>query len=497
MANKKPALLRLVALGCGLLAASVMLGSAVGQDATPAATAAASASAEPRGGELDVALAKLERAVSRAGGALGVAVIDVHSGQRLVSHQADKPLNPASNMKLVTAWAALHLLGPDHRYLTTLHGSIEGSRVDPLTLRGDGDPGLEMEHLLEMVTSLVRAGVKEVGDVVVDQSYFDDDYVPPSYAQQPNEWASFRAPVAAVSFSGNALLIEVRAGRDGQDGQIAAVPTSFVDVSGRVRTTGSDDPEAVTLSLQPVGARLQARLGGSVPQDTEVVRFWRRVDDPRLLAGYALVDACRGLGIEVDGQVRAGKAPRDEVLSSHRSLPLAQLLHALGKDSNNFYAEMVFKGLGAGDRGQPASYQSARARVRQLLEDHELAEGIDARNGSGLFDGGTLSARAVVHLLAAAHADPRVGPELVSQLSIGGTDGTLRHRLRPWRASRAIRAKSGTLAAVSALSGYVLGPSGRTLAFSVLVNDVRGKAVPLRTDMDAFVSAVAKQVATY
>jgi D-alanyl-D-alanine carboxypeptidase/D-alanyl-D-alanine-endopeptidase (penicillin-binding protein 4) len=126
----------------------------------------------------------------------------------------------------------------------------------------------------------------------------------------------------------------------------------------------------------------------------------------------------------------------------------------------------------------------------------ELAkEGIETSalridNGSGLFDGGALTAGSLAELLARAQRDPRLGAELVAQLSIGGVDGTLRHRFRDLPAGSVVRAKTGTLANATTLSGY-LTAEGRTLAFSVLVNGARGKTVALRSDIDRFVVALA------
>ena len=112
-----------------------------------------------------------------------------------------------------------------------------------------------------------------------------------------------------------------------------------------------------------------------------------------------------------------------------------------------------------------------------------------------MFDAGRLTPLATATLLAHAKRDPRLGPELLAQLSIGGVDGTLRRRVRRHAAKRVIRGKTGTLAAVSALSGYVLRPDGRGgVAFAVFVNEARGKSIRLRKDIDRFVEAVADAV---
>ena len=462
---------------------------------TPGPTASATPSATRDA--LAPALDRLTDAVRRAGAVVGVAVVDLDSGALVVGHRERTPHNPASNMKLFTAWAALVELGPDHRFLTALLGRQKGDRVETVWLRGDGDPSLEVRHLQEMVARLHRAGVREIGDIVVDQSHFDGTYVPPAFGQQPHEWAAFRAPVAAVSLAGNTVMMEVRPTRRGEPAVVTFVPPSFVTTTGRVSTSGPDEPEAVQLTLSPQGAGLSAALGGTLPEGSPTLRVWRRVDDPTLLAGYALADVCREQGITVSGSVKPGSAPTSTpLLGAHRSEPLARLLWALGKHSNNFYAEMIFKSLSVKKGGPPASFERSARRVETLLDDAGFdRHGLRFRNGSGLFDAGQLTPLATAKLLAAAHRDPRVGPELQAQLSIGGVDGTLRRRFRRWKAQRIIRGKTGTLAAVSALSGYVHRPGGRGgVAFSVMVNEARGRSIRLRQDIDRFVDAVAEQM---
>ena len=430
--------------------------------------------------------------VHAAGGSVGIAVLEVGDPELWVAHDEAEPLNPASNMKLVTAWAALRTLGPEHRYLTGLYGRIDGGRVGTLSLRGQGDPSLEMRHLYEMVARLERSGVRSIGDIVVDQSYFDDVYVPPAFDEQPGEWAAFRAPVAAVSLAANTIMFEVRAGQEGGGARVSVVPRTFVQLTSRVKTSRRGDPDNVRVSLAPSGDKLRAQVGGTVAEGSATVRFWRRVDDPRLLAGHGLRQACVDLGLEVDGDVRMGRK-QGKLLSAHRSAPLAKLLFALGKHSNNFYAEMIFKSLSVADGAPPASFERSSRKLEELLDDAGISrDGMRFNNGSGLFDAGRLTAGGIARLLAAARRDPTVAPELVAQLSIGGVDGTVRHRFGREGPLRNIRVKTGTLAAVSALSGYILGSDGRPdLAFSVVVNGVEGKATVMRKHIDAFVSAVA------
>lgn len=433
---------------------------------------------------------RLAGTVAKHGGTVGIAVVDL-DGRLLVGHQPDRALNPASNMKVVTAWAALKLLGPQHQYLTALYGRL-GRQMPTLGLRGDGDPSLERRHLWEMVERLHRAGLRQVGDVVVDQSAFAPPETPPAFDAQPNEWASFRAPVSAVALAGNTITIEVRPRSEGESATVVVVPEGVARVEGRVKTSAAGKPDAVGLEMKLEGDSLVARLSGSLPADSRTVRVTRRVDDPRRLAGEALVAICRQMGIEVTGEVKVGKV-RGALVSAHRSAPLTALLLPLGKKSNNFYAETIFKSISGREGKTPASHARSSELVVEALEKAGMPlAGVEIRNGSGLFEGGRLTARMLATLLAQAHGDPAVGPELRAQLSVAGVDGTLRARMRRHAETRAVRAKTGTLAAVSSMSGYATLKNGKTVAFSLLINDVKGKAVPLRKDLDAFVDALVR-----
>lgn len=442
------------------------------------------------------AASQLAAEVARWGGSVGVQVVDVDSGQVIVALGEHRAFNPASNAKLATAAAALRLLGGQHRFVTGLYGKIEGDRVEELVLRGDGDPSLRTADLWTMAVELRAAGVRHVRALHVDQSAFDDQYVPPAFEQQPHEWAAFRAPVAPVSLNGNTVVFSVRAAREGAPAAVDVEPPGFVELSGSVETAPKGEAEKVLVGLEGRGAKLAARLGGKVPAGGRVVRVAKRVDDPRLLAGYALRAVLKQVGIEVHGEPKLGGTRQRALLVSHRSASLGELLGALGKDSDNFYAEMLFKAMGAKAKGRPASADAAAEAVRSEIERLGGFEpGVVVKNGSGLFDADRTTPAAMTALLVAMARDPAAGPEYVAHLSVGGVDGTLRNRFREWGDAHAVRAKTGTLDAVAALSGYVAGPSGRSaLAFSILVNGISGKVSLARSAMDRVVDAGAREV---
>jgi D-alanyl-D-alanine carboxypeptidase/D-alanyl-D-alanine-endopeptidase (penicillin-binding protein 4) len=282
------------------------------------------------------------------------------------------------------------------------------------------------------------------------------------------------------------------ASETGGQAQVTFDPPGFVDVDGTVKTSepGSDN---VILALAPNGKRLSARVAGSVSVDSKLVRYSRRADDPQLLAGYTLKAMLEQAGIKVQGDVRAGTAKVKNVLVDHDSAPLSQLLYSVGKNSDNFYAEMIFKSIsGELHPEKPAkSGDSAEAVTKWLEKQGLLDQGAVIKNGSGLYDANRVTTSMLANVIRWAVRDPSVGPEYVAQLAIGGVDGTLHKRFLNRRAHRAIRAKTGTLDDVIALSGVVYGPPGKSpIVFSVLCNKVGGKGATAREAIDSMVRAI-------
>ncbi|HQY64181.1 MAG: D-alanyl-D-alanine carboxypeptidase/D-alanyl-D-alanine-endopeptidase [Myxococcales bacterium] len=422
---------------------------------------------------------------------IGVEVMDLGTGAVLASYGEHVALNPASNAKVFTAAAALSLLHGSFRYHTTLTGALKGAAVDgPLVLRGNGDPSLTTEDLYGLVRQLVAHGARRVdGDIVVDQRFFDGETTPPAFEQQPNEWAYFRAPVSAVAVNENTVTLSVRPTSDGQNAIATFDPPGFVDSEGAIKTRGSG-ADTVGLALAGSGKRLSAKLSGAVAENARLVRYVRRVEDPTLLAGYALKALLEERGVKVTGEVKLGSgSPKATVLARHESAPLSTLLYALGKQSDNFYAEMVFKTLGGERKGRPAKSADAAAVVTKWLEQGQMLEpGTVIKNGSGLFDANRVTAHGVALVLRDAWQDPSRRAEFVAQLSVGGVDGTLHKRFRTRQKHHAIRAKTGTLDDVIALSGYVLAPPGKNpLAFSIMFNKVSGRGGAARSAADELV----------
>jgi D-alanyl-D-alanine carboxypeptidase/D-alanyl-D-alanine-endopeptidase (penicillin-binding protein 4) len=450
---------------------------------------------------IEKAVGELAAWARKKGGTLGAVVLDVRDGRRLADVNGRVPVNPASNQKILTAAAALHYLGPAYRFRTELRGTLKDGVVDGLVLSGNGDPSLGTGDLWRLARVAKERGVTSVGTVFVDQAFFDEQFVPPAFEQQPNEWAAFRAPVSAVSIEQNTVTLNVVPNAPGNPAAFWFEPPGVVEGGGSIETRarGSGDKVGWVLSAQGSSGptRLRSEVSGGIGADLGRQRYRRRLEDPRLAPGYALQQVLRDLGIEARGEVRLGKGSGGETFSYLASEPLAQLLYPVGKDSDNFYAETVLKALGAAAAdgeaaGKPAtSAAGAQALVRWLERSKIDTTGLVIKNGSGLFDANRVPAAVLAEALAAAHREPAIASEMVAQLAIGGVDGTLRNRFKRFASTRSVRAKTGTLRDVVALSGYVLAPQGRApIAFSLLVTGVPGEAGEARRRSDRVVEEI-------
>ncbi len=320
----------------------------------------------------------------------------------------------------------------------------------------------------------------------MDQSRFDGSYVPPAFEQQPNEWAAFRAPVSAIAVDENAVTVLVQATQAGKAARVWVEPPGAAELSGTVSTVASGKGQAVRLTVKPASGRVKVVVRGRIAEGLPMMLLRRRVDDPRRLPGFVLAELLRHRGVKVAGGISEGGTGSAPVLALHKSEPVSVLVRALGKDSDNFTAEMLLKALGAHASGGPGSSAAgAQAVLDWMTRLGVPTQGTVVKNGSGLFDANRVSARTLVNVLAKSYQTPALRADYLAQLSIGGVDGTLRSRFRSHAMTRIVRAKTGTLARVIALSGVVLPPSGRSpIAFSVIVDGVPGRHAQTRKRID-------------
>lgn len=437
-----------------------------------------------------------------AGATIAVVVVDLTTGETLFAREGTRGMNLASNAKLLTAIAALGTLGPGFRWRTGVFaappdpaGRVEGD----LHLRGRGDPLLSVAALENLATELAARGVRTIdGRLVLDLSYFDDQVEPPHFAEQPKERAAFRAPVASLGVARSAATVSVMPNPGG-----TASVTLEPDAGDYLRLTRTEVVSVtegrtrLRLEIKPKRDHVAYEITGKIRVGEGTWDFRRRVDDPARFAGEVFKQALAARGITfTQRSIGTGPVPLTaRLIAAHDSAPLGEVVRIMNKLSDNYVAESVLKTLGAETRTTPgpATWEDGLAAVRTALAALGVAAGSYRQgNGSGLFAATEVSATQLVTLLAAAHADYRIGPDLLASLPVGGADGTLARRYLGQPARGRVRAKTGTLEKVVSLAGYVGVDSKSPLAFAVLVNDIpAGGKGPARAMTDEMVGVLA------
>jgi len=439
--------------------------------------------------ELDAIVARTALSGARA----GILVESIDLGDVVYARSPDDLFNPASNVKLFTAAAALAVLGPEFRFETEFFTG-PGARLAPnLYVRGKGDPTLVTERLWAIAGELSHLGLDRVGDLVLDDSYFDDARFGPGYDQEQSDRA-YLAPTGALSLDFNAVAIHVSPGEAvGAPGRVRLEPPSdFLQLENHTVTAPVRALRRITVSSQAQGGHQRVAVEGKVPLGRRQV-LYRRIEDPPAFFGQTLRRLLELRGVKVSGRVRRGPIPTGAtLLHVAESDSLAEVVRRLEKHSNNFMAEQILKTLGAEVSGPPGTWPKGVAAVEDFLAEAGIPRGSYLmKNGSGLNDANRFSARQTVALLREMWRRFPLMAEFVGALPVAGRDGTIRWRMEGTAAAGHLRAKTGTLEGVSSLSGYVETRGGEHLAFAILVNDGAGLGPAAMRAIDELGTALA------
>jgi D-alanyl-D-alanine carboxypeptidase/D-alanyl-D-alanine-endopeptidase (penicillin-binding protein 4) len=429
----------------------------------------------------------------------GVLVVDAKSGQTLYALNEKKYFTPASNTKLYTTVAALALLGPQHTFTTRIlsyapadeHGRLMGdlvlvaggdpnlsNRKFPYTLRVERD-GPPEKILATLADRVVQAGVKQIeGDVVVDDSYYPPDRYPSGWAID-DMVASYGAPVSALCLNDNTLSIEVRPACAGCKAWFSVEPwAEFYDFVNEVITGAKDSERRVTMRREP-GSR-SVVLRGNIPLGGEPQTLALAIEEPAEFAAALLKRLLEARGVRIYGRARAVHAASTHtgearIYAEHVSLPLMADVRVVNKISQNLHAELLLRAISK--KQGDGSVRAGLRALQDFLKTLGIAEDDVALNdGSGLSRGNLITARATVKLLQFA-ATQTWAAEFMDSLPVSALDGTLDTRMKDTPAAGRIRAKTGSLGNVNALSGFATTVHGTELVFSMFGNahNLRGR----------------------
>ncbi|HVZ71261.1 MAG TPA: D-alanyl-D-alanine carboxypeptidase/D-alanyl-D-alanine-endopeptidase [Polyangia bacterium] len=421
---------------------------------------------------------------------VGIRVMEARTGRLFFEKRGGVLMDPASNQKVLATTTALMRLGADWRFRTELTGpapDADGIVAGDLVLRGSGDPTVTSADLASMATSLAARGVTRVDGAVIadprrigsDEAASDRDDAEETSPDgaDTGEAPQRVSPRAPLVVNHGLMTIRVRPGAAaGWPVDIVTHPAGESFAIRNLARTRAGGRSRVSVRLSLVGARIEVEVAGKIALGHRALVYRRRVPQQALFSAVLLRAALEDAGVAVRDPSRVGAAPAPRtgkppptLLARHESAPLSVLLRRINKDSDNEHAERVLDAAGAEVYGGAPTSEKGLRLLREVIGELGLPPGSYVpHNGSGLGHVNRITADAMADLLRALYLDPRVGPELMQSLSVGGVDGTTRNRFKGTIAARRVRAKTGTLAGKSCLSGLV-GDGPDVLAFSILV----------------------------
>jgi D-alanyl-D-alanine carboxypeptidase/D-alanyl-D-alanine-endopeptidase (penicillin-binding protein 4) len=415
----------------------------------------------------------------------GVAVYSLDRSEMLYEKNPLRLYIPASNNKILTAAVALIRLGPDYRFETRLlaDGSIaDGVLKGNLVVRGSGDPSIspnfESESSFavfkEWAEKLKQQSIRSIsGDILGDTGAFDENKLGKGW-----EWddlvEAYAAPISALQFNDNSISIDIAPGADkGSPASVRASPLSnYLTLDNRIVTGAAGSAVAIRIrSGNPIETMV---LSGSIPSNGPTLNRTVAVQSPVRYYLSALRQALAEKGIDTANceikEKRDYASPSLALLWVHASPKLSEILKPLLKTSQNLYAETLTRALGFALLGE-GTFDKGKEIVEDTLDSMGIAKGsYSYADASGLSRLNLASADTLVRILSYMYRQ-RNFESFYEALPIAGVDGTLAARLKGTKAENNLHAKTGTIANVSSISGYVRSAQGEMLAFSMIANN--------------------------
>jgi len=409
---------------------------------------------------------------------------------------ANKAMNPASTMKLLTTFAALDLLGPAYTWQTQafINGSLEnGVLKGDLYLQGSGDPKLTYDHFARWLREMRQRGLREIrGDLVLDRhafaltssdaGQFDQEIMRP-YNVLPD----------ALLLNFNAISVQLLP-HAGQAPSLAIEPPlSNLEIVNQLRSDDhaacGDWREGLRAEVFTSDAVDRLVLSGTYPLACGEQRWNIALADHSRFVLGVFRSLWAELGGNIEDNVREGSVPPDARLFAVSPSPtLGEIVRDMNKYSNNVMARQLFLTLGLEAGHRPARPEDGAAAIQAWLTSRGMKmPELVLENGAGLSRQERISAASLGRLLQAAWRSA-VMPEFMASLPIAGSDGTMKKRVQGQGVVGQAHIKTGTLDGVKSMAGYVLDHRGRRWVVVCLVNHPR--AALAGPAMDALLQSV-------
>ena len=432
------------------------------------------------------------------------------SKEVLIAHDIDRRMSPASTMKLLTTYAALDILGTEHRFSTRMGytGTLDenGLLVGDIIIEAGGDPALGAEDFADqygngcpierqMAVAIRQAGIRIIqGRIIFDESIYTGIDI-------PNEWTwqdmgnYFAAAPHAFTYRENMMKFYFKStGAVGSNAKIVSqdIPIPGLEIVNEVKAADIRSDQAYFYSSPYAGI---IRMFGAIPLNNKSFEVKGAMPDPASCFRSVFIEALDKLNITVRSEV----IPNPDVLIWERNVnqlielrspTLLELTNYTNMDSNNLFAEHLVRLIGSKKRGEGSHKEGINA-----IKDWCTAKGIDTRgirikDGSGLSRANSVTTKFFVDLLSQLAQEPYF-ESFRTGLPVAGQSGSMRRIGQGSAIDGKMFAKTGYIEDVRAYSGFLIS-DGNSTVFSIMANDHMLSASQMRIKMSALLEELGK-----
>jgi len=421
---------------------------------------------------------------------VSIHIQDLDSNTTLGKYDGEKSLIPASSLKLITTGVALEKLGADFRYETKL---ISGNQN--IYILGSGDPTLGAPKsdytedtnslIAKMANAVADAGINTLdGGIIGIADVFDTAPVGDSWP-----WYDlgnyYAGGVWGLNIREN--YYDLYLDQNPSQGKAPQCCGTDPEIEGlrfiNELTSGpSNSGDNAYIYGSPYA--YQKFIRGTIPSGNGTFKIKGSIPEPPLLAAQLLDEVLQKKGISTRQRpaytFEAPSIPGRSEIMVHRSPKLLDIVTETNRKSINLYAEALLKTIAHKQYGKPGSYSNGIKVIYDYLKSKNVStEGLYIVDGSGMSPRNGISSKHFTDFLKAIYKQPNLYQDYKSSLAVIGRQGTLQYLMKSHPIAGHLYGKSGSMERVRSYTGYVESKSGKTIAFSIIINNYSGKSRPV------------------
>lgn len=413
----------------------------------------------------------------------GIMIKNLENKNILYQLNSEQNLIPASNNKLITTASILLAKGEDFTINTPVYIKGNPPNIDSLIILGKGDPSITTEDLLIIPKKLKENNISNIKNIqLIENKLFQPVF---NYSWEYSDiFYFFAVPVSSFILDQNTVSLNYKPAKIGEKVSL----TWSNNLAGKqwlvenTAVTGGENSQN-TIDLKKQGLGVNIKTIGSFPVNNTPNQWRLSIPEPTLYFRDSLLEILKKNQITVEkieineneDQINLNEL---NLLVEFISPSLKELVTVANKDSNNLYAEVLFKYLSENNFQEQS--------LQKVLKDAGLDGNYRLKDGSGLSRQNIVSAKIIVDLLELMNQG-KYGETFRNSLSVAGVNGTLKNRFQDTNIVGNLYGKTGTLTGVSALSGYLKPNSYDTIAFSIIVNNSFATNQELRGKIDELI----------